>query len=108
MPLDEYCRQKKVVPVSPSTLYAHLQVILLGLRGMQVEENAKRLLASLSGLQKQFENFDEVYERLGTHLRNAQQSYADADRKLERARDSLEELAQGAPTEKALETSSRD
>jgi DNA anti-recombination protein RmuC len=50
------------------------------------------------------DNFGEVYERLGTHLRNAQQSYSDADRKLDRARNSLEELAQGCPAEKVLES----
>jgi DNA recombination protein RmuC len=103
-PLDEYCRTRCVVPVSPSTLFAHLKIIFLGLQGMQIEENAKRLLGSLSGLKKQMDNFGEVYERLGTHLRNAQQSYSDADRKLDRARTSLEELAQGAPAEKVLES----
>jgi DNA recombination protein RmuC len=104
IPLDEYCRTRCVVPVSPSTLFAHLKIIFLGLRGIQIEENAKRLLSSLSGLKKQMENFSEIYERLGTHLRNAQQSYADADRKLDRARNSLDELAQGAPAEKVLES----
>jgi len=104
MPLDEYCRTRCIVPVSPSTLFAHLKIIFLGLRGMQIEENAKKLLGSLSGLKRQMDNFGEVYERLGTHLRNAQQSYADADRKLERARASLEELAQGSPGEKVLES----
>jgi DNA recombination protein RmuC len=103
-PLDEYCRTRCVVPVSPSTLFAHLKIIFLGLRGIQIEENAKRLLGSLSGLKKQMDNFGEVYERLGTHLRNAQQSYSDADRKLDRARTSLEELAEGAPAEKVLES----
>jgi DNA recombination protein RmuC len=102
LPLDECCRAKGVIPVSPSTLFSHLRVILLGLRGMQIEENAKRLLSSLTGLKKQLDNFGEVYEKLGTHLRNAQQSYSDADRKLERARNSLDELAQGAPMEKVL------
>jgi len=101
-PLDEFCRSKGIVPVSPSTLFSHLRIIFLGLRGMQIEENAKRLLSSLTGLKKQIDNFGEVYEKLGTHLRNAQQSYSDADRKLERARNSLDELAQGAPSEKAL------
>jgi DNA anti-recombination protein RmuC len=104
MPLDEYCRTRCVIPVSPSTLFAHLKIIFLGLRGIQIEENAKKLLSSLSGLKKQMENFSEIYERLGTHLRNAQQSYADADRKLDRARNSLDELAQGAPAEKVLES----
>lgn len=108
VPLDELCRSKGVVPVSPSTLFAHLKIIFLGLRGLQIEENAKRLLSSLTGLKKQIDNFGEVYEKLGTHLRNAQQSYSDADRKLERARNSLDELAQGAPSEKALEAASRE
>jgi DNA recombination protein RmuC len=102
LPLDEFCRARGVVPVSPSTLFSHLKIIFLGLRGMQVEENAKRLLSSLTGLKKQVDNFGDVYEKLGTHLRNAQQSYSEADRKLERARNSLDELAQGAPAEKAL------
>jgi DNA anti-recombination protein RmuC len=76
----------------------------LGLQGIQIEENAKRLLASLSGLKKQMDTFGDVYEKLGTHLRNAQQSYSDADRKLDRARNSLEELTQGGPAEKVLES----
>jgi DNA recombination protein RmuC len=103
-PLDEYCRTRCVVPVSPSTLFAHLKIIFLGLQGIQIEENAKRLLASLSGLKKQMDTFGDVYEKLGTHLRNAQQSYSDADRKLDRARNSLEELTQGGPAEKVLES----
>ncbi len=110
-PLDAYCRTKGVVPVSPNTLYAHLNVILMGLRGMQIEENARRLLDSLAGLHKQLETFAEVYERLGTHLRNAQQSYAEADRKLERARTELDQMAQGALPEapvKTMETASKD
>jgi len=55
-------------------------------------------------LKRQMDTFGEVYEKLGTHLRNAQQSYSDADRKLDRARVSLEELAQGGPAEKVLES----
>jgi len=102
--LDEYCRTRCVVPVSPSTLVAHLKIIFLGLRGMQIEENAKRLLASIGGLKKHMDDFEVLYDRLGTQLRNAQQNYSEADRKLDRARASLEELAQGAPSEKVLES----
>ena len=108
--LDEYCRTKGVIPVSPNTLYAHLRVILMGLHGMQIEENAKKLRESLAGLKKQFDGFGEVYERLGTHLRNAQQSYFDADQKLDRARATLEQTAEGALPEassKPLEISAK-
>jgi len=100
-PLDSYCRDKHVIPVSPNTLYAHLSVILMGLKGLQIEENARRLHASLSGLKAQWDNFAGVFEKLGTHLRNASLSYNDADRRLERSRDCLDQMAQGALPETA-------
>ena len=105
--LDEYCRSKRVFPVSPNTFYACLGAIALSLRGQQIEENARHLFASLAGLEKQLESFADVYEKLGMHLRNAQRSYEDADTKLTRARNSLAQMSQGALPEsapKALES----
>ena len=93
--LDDYCRSHRVIPVSPNTLYAYLGAILMGLKGLQVEENAKMLLSSLGGLSKQLDLFSDVFSKVGTHLRNAQQSYTDADTRLERARTTLNQMAQG-------------
>ena len=91
-PLDEYCRDKRIVAVSPNTLYAHLSVIAMGLRGMQIEENARRLSNGLSGLQKQLGNFMQTFEKVGTHLKNAQQSYQEAGRRLDKTDLALEGL----------------
>ena len=97
-PLDAYCRDKHVLAVSPNTLYAHLCVIAMGLRGMQMEENAKRLLESLSGMEKQMEKFADKFSTLGTHLKNAQQSYSESDKLFERAQNTLETmLGAGVP-----------
>jgi len=97
-PLDAYCREKKVVAVSPNTLYAHLCVISMGLRGMQMEENAKRLLESLSGMEKQMEKFADKFGTLGTHLKNAQQSYGESDKLFEKAQNTLQTmLGAGVP-----------
>lgn len=107
--LDEYCRSKRVFPVSPNTFYACLSAVAISLQGQKIEENARHLLANMAGLKKQFETFAEVYEKLGTHLRHAQQSYEDADSRLNRARNSLEQMSQGALPEaapKALGSSS--
>jgi DNA recombination protein RmuC len=87
--LDAYCREKSILAVSPNTLYAHLCVIAMGLRGMQIEENAKRLGASLDGMQKQMDSFNDVFEKLGTHLKNAQQNYDQAEKRLEKAQNTL-------------------
>jgi DNA recombination protein RmuC len=90
--VDAYCRTRKIVPVSPNTLYAHLSVIAMGLRGMQIEENAKRLGANLDGLRKHLDNFAEPFEKLGKHLNNAQQSYAEAEKRFDKATNTLENL----------------
>src|SRR5882672_4037306 len=89
VPLDEYCRTRNVVAVSPNTLYAHLQVILMGLQGMQIEENAKRMQKNLAGLQSQFEKFADPFGKIGTHLKNAVQSYAEAEKRLEKAESAI-------------------
>jgi DNA recombination protein RmuC len=99
--LDEYCRGKRVFPVSPNTFYACLSAVAVSLQGQKMEENARHLFAALGGLKKQLESFADVYERLGTHLRHAQQSYEDADSRLGRARNSLEQMSQGALPEGA-------
>lgn len=102
-PLDSYCRGKNIIAVSPNTLYAHLCVIHLGLRGMQIEENAKRISAGLSGIQKHMETFTDVFEKLGSHLKNAQQSYSDADKKLEKTQNTLDSLIGTGMAEASLE-----
>ena len=94
--LDEYCREKRVFPVSPNTFYACLSAVAISLQGQKIEENARHLLAGMAGLKKQFESFADVYEKLGTHLRHAQQCYEEADSRLTRARNSLEQMSQGA------------
>src|SRR6267154_1857588 len=100
--IDAYCRERNVIAVSPNTLYAHLCVIAMGLRGMQIEENAQRLLGSLSGMQKQMENFTDIFEKLGNHLKNAQQSYSEADKRLEKTQDTLCGMLGLAPTQANL------
>jgi len=92
LPVDAYCRSRKIIPVSPNTLYAHLSVISMGLRGMQIEENAKRLSANLAGLRKQMDTSREQFDRLGTHIKNAQQSYLEADKRFEKASTTLDSL----------------
>jgi DNA anti-recombination protein RmuC len=97
--LDEYCRSKRVFPVSPNTFYACLNAFAISLQGQKIEERTRHILAGMSGLKKQFESCADVFERLGTHLRHAQQSYEEADSKLSRAGNSLEQLEQGALSE---------
>jgi DNA recombination protein RmuC len=90
--VDAYCRGRQIVAVSPNTLYAHLSVIAMGLRGMQIEENARLLAANLAGMRKQLDTFSQHFDKIGSHLKNAQQSYSEADKRFERASNTLNNL----------------
>src|SRR5258707_7946205 len=99
--LDAYCRDRRIVAVSPNTLYAHLCVIAMGLRGMQIEENARRIANGLAGLQKRLGSFSDPFEKIGVHLKNAQQSYQEADRRLDKTQSALDGMLEAgdAPSE---------
>jgi DNA recombination protein RmuC len=84
-----YSMSKKVIPVSPNTFYAYLQVICLGLRGLKVEENAKIILKSLGALSVETDRFKEDFNILGNHLLNANTKYADAQKRFEKVSERL-------------------
>jgi DNA recombination protein RmuC len=91
--LYSYALERKVVPVSPNSLYAYLQVIALGLRGFYVEQRAKEILGALQQLQGDAERVREVFDVLGTHLENAKKKYDDADSRLTRFEGKLENVS---------------
>jgi len=87
-----YALGRHVILVSPNTFYAYLAAVLHGLRGLEVEERAQELMASLGGLQRQIERFQRAYELVGRHLENAAKQYAESDRQYARVQDRLEGL----------------
>jgi DNA recombination protein RmuC len=73
--LFEYARSQRVYPVSPNTLYAHLQTVLLAFEGQKIEENAKQVIRLLKSLQKDYDKMSESVVVLGKHLTNASNQY---------------------------------
>jgi len=90
--LFSYGLGKKVIPVSPNTFYAYLQVICLGLRGFKIEENAKSILKSLSSLELEINKFKGDFDTLGSHLNNASSKYLESSKRLERVADKLVDI----------------
>jgi DNA recombination protein RmuC len=66
-----YAREKKVYFVSPNTLYHHLQIVLLSLRGQQINQTAERILAMIGGIKQESDKFGRNLEVLGNHIKNA-------------------------------------
>lgn len=84
-----YALSRHVVPVSPNSFYAYLQAILLGLRGLHVEESAHQIIRTLQQLQGDFEKFSETFLLLGKHLNFAQSNYLDGEKRLEKLQTKL-------------------
>lgn len=99
--LYAYATQKKVFPVSPNSLYPYLTTIALGFRGLKIEQQAKQILTELSRLHGDLSRFAEDFETVGKHLSNAQNKFADAEKKLDRVTGKIEALKDGSSAEKA-------
>lgn len=94
--LMSYAFSRRVVPVSPNSFYAYLQTISLGLRGLEVEENARAILGQLDRLKGDFSRFKDDFSLVGRHLGNARGKYEEAERRLIRFEDKL--IASGSGT----------
>jgi len=78
--LVEYARQQRVYIVSPTTLYAHLQTILLSYEGRKIEEQSKTVLKLLRGLQIDYDKVNDNLDVLGKHLVNASNQYGNVNK----------------------------
>ena len=72
--LMEYARKLRVYPVSPNTLYAHLQVLLLSFQGKDLEQKSKQVFQLLRAIQKDYGKVEENLGVLGRHVNNAYNS----------------------------------
>ena len=98
-----YAHDKRVLPVSPTTLTAYLQVIVLGLKGLQIEQHAQEVMAYCAQLQNDFGKFKEDFELVGTHVGRAANKFSDAQKRLGRFETKLEQAGE-APAQLPAET----
>ncbi len=85
-----YATSRRVIPVSPNSLYAYLRVIVLGLKGLQIERSAQEIQARLARLGGDLDRFREAFDVVGRHLTNARNKYDEASNALNRVEAKLE------------------
>jgi len=107
-----YAAQKRVIPVSPSTLYAYLLTVAYGLRGMHIERQAETIRGQLAAFNKKFIAFYKDLEKTGRHLDLAYRNHDEVMRRGAKLNDQvgkitgaalhLEEEAVGPPVLKSV------
>jgi DNA recombination protein RmuC len=98
-----YAHEKRVLPVSPTTLTAYLQVIVLGLKGLQIEQHAQEVMAYCARLQTDFSKFKEDFELVGTHLERAYKKFGDSEKRLGKFETKLEQATESQELEAPVE-----
>jgi len=87
-----YALGRRVIPVSPNSFYAYLQVIVLGLKGLQIEKGAEKILTLLASLKKDLGGFQEDFQLVGKHITNAMNKFEEARRRLDKFNFKLEQI----------------
>ena len=75
----DFAKQSRVYIVSPTTLYAHLQTILLAFEGKKIESRSRDLFKMLRALQIDFNKVEENMLVLGKHINNASSQFANVN-----------------------------
>lgn len=75
----DFAKQSRVYVVSPTTLYAHLQTILLSFEGKKIESKSRDLFKMLRALQVDYNKVEENMVVLGKHINNASSQFANVN-----------------------------
>ncbi|HSA84425.1 MAG TPA: DNA recombination protein RmuC [Patescibacteria group bacterium] len=78
--LVDYARKQRIYIVSPSTLYAHLQTILLSFEGKKIETQSREVFRLLRALQLDYEKVNESLDTLGKHIGNASNQFSNVQK----------------------------
>ena len=92
--LFDYATKSRVIPVSPNTFYAYLMALVYGLKGMKIEEQAESIIKKISGIQKNFNDFEEELSTLGKHITNAGAKFSEVKEASAEIANKLENLTE--------------
>ena len=90
--LFHYAQEKRVIPVSPNSFYAYLMAIVYGLKGMNIEQEAKTILGEITQIQDKFGKFFTDYSLVGKHLSSAINKYNETNKSAEKLNDQVGKL----------------
>lgn len=90
--LSDFAAKKKVIPVSPNTLYAYLCTILMGLKRLKVEKHAEEIIKRIHRLNKEFEKFSEYYAKMDDKIYQLRKHYDESQKRLGNIQGQMEKI----------------
>jgi DNA recombination protein RmuC len=90
--LFEELGRRRVIPVSPGTLFLYLQTMLFALSGSELPSERRELAQQLEGIRTELHDFATLFYRAGAHLKNATKNFEEAETQLSRVERHLASL----------------
>lgn len=106
--LFSYARTRKVIMVSPQTLYPYLRLVMVAMAGKQLQDKAQELHMNLQGLLARFREVRDGVDKASKQLGNAKANLDEARQGLDAFGSSLERgVSLAAPQAAGLVESSQ-
>ncbi len=97
--LVEYAFSKNVMLVSPTSFYAYLQTVLMGLRKLEIEKSTQEIIKRVGELGKHFAAYKDTHERLGKNLSTVVNQYNQTSGELKKVSKDVIRITDGAREE---------
>ncbi|HHN46599.1 MAG TPA: DNA recombination protein RmuC [Planctomycetes bacterium] len=88
----KHARMRRVIPVGPGSFLAYLEIILEGLKGLEVEKRTLEILGRLRETEKLVAAAGDNFNRLASHLANAYKATADVEKCIRHLSDTISAL----------------
>lgn len=94
--LIEYAFEKGVMIVSPTSFYAYLQTVLLGLKALQIEESVKEIQQFAEQLVRHLKSYEDFHNKVGKNLETTYRAYADSSKEFKKIDKDIFKITAGA------------
>jgi DNA recombination protein RmuC len=83
---------KRVVPVSPASIFAFLSVVAAGMRGLEVEKRSRELVGLIAATEQEIARLREELAVLGRHLHNASQRHQEVENRIAKVAERISQV----------------
>lgn len=94
--LIEYAFERGVMIVSPTSFFAYLQTVILGLKALQIEESVKDIQKQTEQLMRHMKAYEEHHNRLGKHLETTVRAYGASTKELKKIDKDVYKITEGS------------
>ena len=93
--LIEYAFEKGVMIVSPTSFFAYLQTVILGLKALQIEESVKDIQKQAEALMRHMKAYEDHHNRVGKHLETTVRAYSASSKELNKVDKDIFRITKG-------------